>query len=68
LKSGKPPNKLTSYRPISLLSIISTAFEKLLLKRFLQMGENNRLIASHQFGIRERHSTIEQTSNHTKDK
>jgi hypothetical protein len=61
LKPRKPPNELTSYRPISLLSIVSQAFEKLLLKRFLSMVENNRLITNHQFGFRQRHSTIEQT-------
>jgi hypothetical protein len=32
LKSGKPPNGLTSYQPISLLPTVSTVFEKLLLK------------------------------------
>jgi hypothetical protein len=35
LKSGKPPNELTSYQPISLLPIASEVFEKLLLKRLL---------------------------------
>lgn len=29
---GKPPHEKTSYRPISLLSIISELFEQLLLK------------------------------------
>jgi hypothetical protein len=61
LKSGKPPDEITSYRPISLLPIISKVFEKLLLKRLLPMVENSRLIPNHQFGIRHRHSTIEQT-------
>jgi hypothetical protein len=55
LKLGKPPNELTSYRPSYKV------FEKLLLKRLLQMVENNRLIPNHQFGFRQRHSTIEQT-------
>jgi hypothetical protein len=27
LKPGKPPNELTSYRPISLLPIVSKVFE-----------------------------------------
>jgi hypothetical protein len=61
LKPRKPPNELTSYRPISLLPIVSKVFEKLLLKRFLPMIENDRLISNHQFGFRQRHSTIEQT-------
>jgi hypothetical protein len=37
LKPGKPPNKLTSYQPISLLPIASEVFETLLLKRLLPM-------------------------------
>jgi hypothetical protein len=61
LKPGKPPNDLTSYSPISLLPIVSIVFEKLLLKRLLPMVENSRLIPNHQFGFRQRHSTIEQT-------
>jgi hypothetical protein len=60
LKPGKP-NELTSYRPISLLPILSKVFEKILLKRLLPMVENNRLIPSHQFGFRQKHSTTEQT-------
>jgi hypothetical protein len=61
LKPGKPPNELTSYRPISLLPIVSKVFEKILLKRLLPVVENNRLIPNHQFGFKQRHSTIEQT-------
>jgi hypothetical protein len=59
LQPGKPSNKLTSYWPISLLPIVSKVFEKLLLKR--PIVEINRLIPNHQFGFRQRHSTIEQT-------
>jgi hypothetical protein len=61
LKPGKPPNELTSYRPISLLPIVSKVFEKLLLKRLLPIVEINRLIPDHKFGFRQRHSTIQQT-------
>jgi hypothetical protein len=52
-KPGKPPNKLTSYWPISLLPIASKVFEEILLKRLLPMVENNRLIPNHQFGFRQ---------------
>jgi hypothetical protein len=61
LKPGKPPNKSTSYRPISLLPFVSKVFGKFLLKRPLSIVEINRLISNHQLGFRWRHSTIEQT-------
>jgi hypothetical protein len=32
-KPGKPPNEVTSHRPIALLPVASKLFEKLLLKR-----------------------------------
>jgi hypothetical protein len=60
VKTRKPPNELTSYRPISLLPIVSRVFEKILLKRLPPMVKNNRLIPNHLFGFRQRHSTIEQ--------
>lgn len=59
-KPGKPPNQTTSYRPISLLPVTSKIFEKLFLKRLLVVIEKNDLIPNHQFGFRQRHSTIEQ--------
>jgi hypothetical protein len=61
LKPGKPHNELPSYWSISLLPTASKVFEKLLLKRILQMFENIRLTPNHQFGFKQRHSTIEQT-------
>jgi hypothetical protein len=60
LKPGKPPNELTSYRPIGLLPTAYKVFEKTLLKGLLPMVENNRLIPNHQFGFTQRHSTTEQ--------
>ena len=59
-KPGKPLNEVTSYRPISLLPIISKVFEKLLVKRLKVIINKNKLIPSHQFGFREQHSTIDQ--------
>jgi hypothetical protein len=56
LKPGKPPNELTSYRPISLFPIVSKVLEKL-----LPIVGMNRLIPNYQFGFRQRNSTIEQT-------
>jgi hypothetical protein len=60
LKPDKPPNDRKSYRPISLLPIISKLFEKLLLKRLKPIIEDRNLIPDHQFGFRQRHSTIDQ--------
>lgn len=60
LKSNKPPNEKSSYRPISLLPTLSKVFEKLLLKRLKLILEERNLIPPHQFGFREKHSTIEQ--------
>lgn len=59
-KPGKLLNEVTSYRPISLLPIISKVFEKLLLKRLKPIIERKKLIPNHQFGFRQKHSTIDQ--------
>lgn len=59
-KPGKPPQDASSYRPISLLPIMSKLFEKLLLKRLKPIIETQNLIPEHQFGFREKHSTIDQ--------
>ena len=59
-KPGKATTEVKSYRPISLLPIMSKLFEKLLLKRLKPMMEEKKLLPNHQFGFREKHSTIEQ--------
>lgn len=59
-KPGKPPHEASSYRPISLLPVLSKLFEKLLLKRLKPIIEDKQLIPNHQFGFREKHSTIDQ--------
>lgn len=59
-KAGKPPNEISSYRPISLLPVISKLFEKLYIKRLKPIIEQKKLIPDHQFGFREHHSTLEQ--------
>jgi hypothetical protein len=60
LKPGQPPNVTTSYRPISLLPTLSKVFEKLLYHRLLPIVENQLILPDHQFGFRQRHSTIQQ--------
>jgi hypothetical protein len=59
-KQGKPPNEVASYRPISLLQIISKLFEKLLLKRLKPLIESKNLKPCHQFGFRNNHATTDQ--------
>jgi hypothetical protein len=55
-KPGKPPHTPSSYWPINLLPIASKVFEKL-----LPLIEDGKLLPTHQFGFRPKHSTIEQT-------
>lgn len=59
-KPGKRPDLASSYRPITLLPILSKLFEKLFLKRLRPIIEQSNLIPDHQFGFRKQHSTIEQ--------
>lgn len=59
-KPGKPCHDVTSYRPISLLPIMSKLFEKLLLKRLKPIIEAKNIIPEYQFGFREKHSTVDQ--------
>jgi len=60
-KPGKPVNKVTSYRPISLLPIPSKVFEKLLLKRLRSYVDLSALLPNYQLGFKTGHSTIHQT-------
>lgn len=59
-KPGKPVDQCTSYRPISLLPVLSKLFEKLFLKRLHPVIEKRKIIPNHQFGFRKQHSTIDQ--------
>jgi hypothetical protein len=60
LKPGKNPMDVTSYRPTSLLPVISKVLEKLLLLRLLNDMPPQTWIQSHQFDFRKEHSTIHQ--------
>ncbi|CAG9133853.1 unnamed protein product [Plutella xylostella] len=59
-KPGKPANLVTSYRPISLLPIISKICERIILRRLSPALTENKVIPDHQFGFRSRHASIEQ--------
>lgn len=59
-KQGKQPNEPSSYRPISLLPVLSKIMEKLLMKRLMETVAAKSLIPDYQFGFRQKHSTVEQ--------
>jgi hypothetical protein len=59
-KLGKPADELISYRPISLLSIMSKECEKGILKRLHPLLKEKKILPDHQFGFRQQHSTTEQ--------
>ena len=48
-KPNKPPEKVTSYRPISLFPTLSKVFEKILLKRLLLLAIMAKIISNTQF-------------------
>jgi hypothetical protein len=59
-KPGKDPTDVSSYRPISLLPIISKVLEKLIHKRIIKDTNQQDWIPHHQFGFRQAHSTVQQ--------
>lgn len=59
-KPGKPPNDVKSYRPISLLPIISKLFEIVIQKRIQIYIDRFKVIPNHQFGFRKSHATTDQ--------
>ena len=59
-KPGKPPIDVKSYRPISLLPIISKIFESIIQKRIQVYIDRFKVIPNHQFGFRKSHATIDQ--------
>lgn len=59
-KPGKPHHLPSSYRPISLLPLLSKLLEKLLLVRIQPYLTETMAIPHHQFGFRSEHSTIQQ--------
>jgi len=60
VKPEKHPNDITSYRPISLLPILSKILEIILLQLLTSVIDESKLITSHQFGFRKEHRTVEQ--------
>ena len=60
LKTAKPPEKITSYRPISLTSCVAKLMERLVQTRMSHLLETNNAINSCQAGFRSLHSTEDQ--------
>ena len=60
LKPGENPMDVPSYRPISLLPIISKVLEKLILRKISKDLNPQDWIPNHQFGSRQAHSTAQQ--------
>ena len=59
-KPEKPSNQTNGHHPISLLTVISEVFEKIILSRLNSIIHEKNLLPSIQFGFRTNHSTIEQ--------
>ena len=59
-KPGKDPTVASSYRPISLLSLLSKVFEKIVISKIQPFLDDHHCIPDHQFGFRKKHGTIEQ--------
>ena len=60
LKPGKPPEEVQSYRPISLLPVLSKVFEKLLITRIQPTLQDKQIIPDQPFGFRKKHATTKQ--------
>ena len=52
IKPDKPPSQTTSYRPISLLSVIMKLFKRVIEKRLQKHLEDNGFFSKHQSGFR----------------
>jgi hypothetical protein len=62
LKKDKPPDSVTSYRPIALTSVLSKVIERMIISRLNWFLESNNLLSPRQAGFRRHHSTVQQVS------
>lgn len=60
LKSKKPPNTITSYRPISLTSILAKTMERMINARLNWYLETQDILCKEQAGFRKNQSTTQQ--------
>ncbi len=56
-KSGVK-EKVSNYRPISILSVLAKVIEKLVFKRLMNHINRFNILYNHQFGFREKHGTL----------
>ena len=59
-KPGKPRNALSSYRPISLLSLLGKLLERCIHAFLIEHLSINNILVDQQFGFRQGHSTVQQ--------
>ncbi|KAL4097978.1 hypothetical protein QTP88_022656 [Uroleucon formosanum] len=59
-KPNKPPDQITSFRPISLLPLFAKILERLILKRISPIITEKHLLPDTKFGFRTLHSTTHQ--------
>lgn len=57
LKKNKPPDKVSSYRPISLLNCIAKLLEKIVNNRLQKWAETEKILPEVQSGFRKKRST-----------
>ena len=60
-------NDICNYRPISMLSVFSKIFEKLIQKQLTDFFDKTGAITSSQYGFRRRHSTLHALINATEN-
>ena len=49
---------LNNYRPISVISVIATVFERIVYEQLYNSLSNEDIISTHQSGVRSLHSTV----------
>lgn len=58
IHKSKDQTELTNYRPISLLSVFSKVYEKVMYNKISSFMNSQNLFYEHQYGFRDKHSTI----------
>lgn len=59
-KPNKPAEIPSSYKPISLVPILSKILENIILEHLIKHVTEDQIIPPHQFGFRVKHNTTEQ--------